>query len=159
MEIDKTTLTDLSILTNEGEFSLFHHINLCQTVGGRDRLYDNFKHSLKSIEQIEGIQQTLQRILNKMEYWPNQISNGSIMMIEKFYQTSIETIPSNLSSFTAYSYKVFNRADFSFVKFSVGHCFDFIKGMKQLVNIFLTPLSPAPLKKLLETIDIILQKE
>jgi DNA mismatch repair protein MutS len=159
MEIDKTTLTDLSILTNEGEFSLFHHINLCQTVGGRDRLYDNFKHSLKSIEQIEGIQQTLQRILNKMEYWPNQISNGSIMMIEKFYQTSIEIIPSNPSSFSAYSYKVFHRADFSFVKFSVGHCFDFIKGMQQLINFFLTPESPAPLQKLLEDAQRMIRKK
>jgi DNA mismatch repair ATPase MutS len=159
MEIDKTTLTDLAILTNEGEFSLFHHINLCQTVGGRDRLYDNFKQSLKSIEEIEGIQQTLQLILNKMEYWPSQISNGSIMMIEKFYQTSIETIPSNLSSFTAYSYKVFNRADFSFVKFSVGHCFDFIKGMQQLNKFFLTAESPAPLQKLLKDAQRIIQKK
>jgi DNA mismatch repair ATPase MutS len=45
------------------------------------------------------------------------------------------------------------------VEYSVGHSFDFIKGMKLLVKIFLTPQSPAPLKKLLGAIEIILQKE
>jgi DNA mismatch repair ATPase MutS len=159
MEIDKTTLSDLSLIDTEGEFSVFHHLNLCKTTGGRDQLFENFKRPLKSIEEIEGVQQTLQAILKNLELWPNQISNGSIMMIEKFYQTSFELIPKNPSNLGAHSYKLFNRADFSMIEYSVGHSFDFIKGMKQLVNTFLTPLSPAPLKKLLETIEIILQKE
>jgi DNA mismatch repair ATPase MutS len=159
MEIDKTTLSDLSLIDNEGEFSVFHHLNLCRTIGGRDQLFENFKHPLKSIEEIEGVQQTLQTILKNLELWPNRISNGSIMMIEKFYQTSFELIPKNPSYLSAYSYKLFNRADFSMIEYSVGHSFDFIKGMKLIVSIFLTPQSPAPLKKLLGSIEIILQKE
>jgi DNA mismatch repair ATPase MutS len=159
MEIDKTTLSDLSLIDNEGEFSVFHHLNLCRTIGGRDQLFENFKHPLKSIEEIEGVQQTLQTILKNLELWPNRISNGSIMMIEKFYQTSFELIPKNPSYLSAYSYKLFNRADYSMIEYSVGHSFDFIKGMKLIVSIFLTPQSPAPLKKLLGSIEIILQKE
>ncbi len=159
MEIDKTTLSDLSLIDTEGEFSVFHHLNLCRTIGGRDQLFENFKRPLKSIEEIEGVQQTLQTILKNLELWPNQISNGSILMIEKFYQTSFELIPKNPSNLSAYSYKLFNRADFSMVEYSVGHSFDFIKGMKLLVKIFLTPQSPAPLKKLLGAIEIMLQKE
>ena len=159
MEIDKTTLSDLSLIDNEGEFSVFHHLNLCRTIGGRDQLFENFKRPLKSIEEIEGVQQTLQTILKNLELWPNRISNGSIMMIEKFYQTSFELIPKNPSYLSAYSYKLFNRADYSMIEYSVGHSFDFIKGMKLIVSIFLTPQSPAPLKKLLGSIEIILQKE
>ena len=159
MEIDTTTLTDLSLVDTEGEFSIFHHLNLCRTSGGKDRLYENFKHPLKNIDEIKGIQQTLQSIVNNLEHWPNQISNGSIMMIEKFYQTSIDAIPSNPSSLGAHAYKVFHRADFSFVEFSVGHSFDFIKGMHQLIRFFLTAESPAPLQKTLQAAQRIIQKE
>ena len=159
MEIDKTTLADLSLLNTEGEFSVFHHLNRCRTVGGRDRLYENINHPLKSIEEIQGIQQTLQVILKKRQHWPMQISNGSIMMIEKFYQSSIEIIPSNPSSFTAYTYKLFHRADFSLIEFSVGHSFDFIKGMQQLTKYFLTEESPAPLQKIVQAVKRIIKKK
>ena len=158
MEIDKTTLSDLSLIDTEGEFSVFHHLNLCRTIGGRDQLFENFKRPLKSIEAIEGVQQTLQAILDNLELWPNQISNGSIMMIEKFYQTSVELIPKNASKISAHSYKLFNRADFSLVEYSVGHSFDFIKGMQQLINIFLTPQSPAPIKKVLAAVKAIIEQ-
>ncbi len=157
MEIDKTTLSDLSLIDTEGEFSVFHHLNLCRTIGGRDQLFENFKRPLKSIEEIEGVQQTLQAILKNLELWPNQISNGSIMMIEKFYQTSVELIPKDPSKISAHSYKLFNRADYSLVEYSVGHSFDFIKGMQQLINIFLTPQSPVPIKKVLSAVKAIIE--
>ncbi|MEJ7589589.1 MAG: DNA mismatch repair protein MutS, partial [Ferruginibacter sp.] len=85
METDKTTLTDLAILNVAEDFSVFNKLNLCRTVGGRDKLYDNFTSPLNSIEAIKGIQQTLQTILKNQEHWPAQISNGSVMMIERFY--------------------------------------------------------------------------
>ncbi|MEO6729642.1 MAG: DNA mismatch repair protein MutS [Ferruginibacter sp.] len=159
MEIDKTTLTDLAILNVEEEFSIFSKLNLCRTVGGRDKLYENFTRPLHDIESIKGIQQTLQLILQNLEHWPEQISNGSVMMIERFYLATIDDIPANPSSFTAYSYKIFHRPDFSLVAYSIGHSFDFIKGMQFLINHFLTPDAPAPLRKLLLSAQQIINKE
>ena len=159
MEIDKTTLTDLAILNVEDEFSIFSKLNNCRTVGGRDKLYDNFTKPLNSIEAITGIQQTLQVILQNLSHWPLQISNGSVMMIEKFYLATIDDIPANPSALTAYSYKVFHRPDFSLVEYSVGHSFDFIKGMQLLTQHFLIPGCPAPLQKILLTAQQIIQKE
>ena len=159
MEIDKTTLTDLAILNVEDEFSIFNKLNNCRTVGGRDKLYDNFTKPLNSIEAITGIQQTLQVILQNLSHWPLQISNGSVMMIEKFYLATIDDIPANPSALTAYSYKVFHRPDFSLVEYSVGHSFDFIKGMQLLTQYFLIPGCPAPLQKNLLTAQQIIQKE
>jgi len=159
MEIDKTTLTDLAILNVEDEFSIFSKLNNCRTVGGRDKLYDNFTKPLNSIEAITGIQQTLQVILQNLSHWPLQISNGSVMMIEKFYLATIDDIPANPSALTAYSYKVFHRPDFSLVEYSVGHSFDFIKGMQLLTQYFLIPGCPAPLQKILLTAQQIIQKE
>jgi DNA mismatch repair protein MutS len=159
MEIDKTTLTDLAILNVEDEFSLFSKLNLCRTIGGRDKLHENFTQPLHSIEAINGIQQTLRVILQNKQHWPLQISNGSIMMIEKFYETPIDDIPSNPSSVTAYSYKIFHRPDFSLVEYSIGHGFDFIKGMQLLVKHFLTADAPPPLQKILLAAQQTISKE
>lgn len=149
MEIDKTTLTDLAVLNVEDEYSVFNKLNLCQTSGGRDKLLDIFTKPLQSIDAIKGIQETLQLIISKKALWPKQISNGSIMVIEKFYLSTIDDIPSNPSSVATLTYKVFHGPDFSLVKYSAGHAFDFIKGMQGLISNFLTDDAPAPLKKIL----------
>ncbi|MEO7765970.1 MAG: DNA mismatch repair protein MutS, partial [Ferruginibacter sp.] len=159
MEIDNTTLADLAILNVADEFSVFNKLNLCRTIGGRDKLYENFNRPLNNIEAIRGIQHTLQAILQNQQYWPEQISNGSIMMIEKFYLSSIDDIPANPSSFSAFSYKIFHRPDFSLVEYSVGHCFDFIKGIQILVKHFSTTDMPPPLQKILTTAGEIINKQ
>jgi len=159
MEIDKTTLTDLAIINTADEFSVFSKLNLCQTTGGRERLYENFTQPLQSIEAIRGVQQTLQTILQKLPVWPREISNGSVMMIEKFYLSTIDEIPAHPSSVTAYSYKIFHNPDYSLVTYSVGHAFDFIKGMQLLVGHFLSADSPAPLQRALKAAQQIINKQ
>ena len=126
MEIDKITLNDLAILNADDDFSVFNKLNFCRTTGGRDKMYDNFVTPLQTIEEITGIQQTLQALIKHLEHWPSQISNGSVMIIEKFYLTTIDDIPNNPSKFAAYSYKIFHRPVFSLLEYSVGHAFDFI---------------------------------
>src|SRR5580692_10746958 len=133
MEIDKTTLSDLSIFNIEEEFSVFNKLDFCKTTEGKERLRVVFSKPLTTIDEIKGIQQTLQVILQNEEHWPSQITNGGILMIEKFYQATIDEIPANPSSFTSYSYKLFHAPDFSLVKYSVGHIFDFIKGMQLII--------------------------
>jgi DNA mismatch repair protein MutS len=158
MEIDNTTLSDLSIF-NTAEESIFHKFNFCKTTNGQEQLRLNFSKPLTSIDEIKGIQQTLQIILQKQHLWPAQITNGSIMVIEKFYQAAIDTIPSNPSAFTAYNYKFFHTADFSLVKYSTEHVFDFIKGIQIITNHFLNDDTPAPLKKVLQTAQQVINKE
>ena len=159
MEIDKTTLTDLAILKVEEDFSVFNKLNRCRTVGGRDKLYENFTKPLNSIEEIKGIQQTLSLILKNKQHWPNQISNGSVMVIAKFYQATLDEIPLNPSAIAAYGYKIFHAPDFSLVKYSLEHSFDFIKGMQLMVKHFLTDDTPTPFQKLLKMVSQMLNKE
>ena len=85
MEIDKTTLTDLSIFNSEEEFSVFDKLNLTKTTGGRERLRKYFMDSLPNIGAIQNVQNTLKLILSNELEWPVQISNCSIMMIYIFY--------------------------------------------------------------------------
>ncbi|HMO62140.1 MAG TPA: DNA mismatch repair protein MutS [Ferruginibacter sp.] len=150
METDKTTLTDLSILDTGDDFSVFNKINYCITSGGRQRLLANFNTPLKTIEAIQGIQQTLQCIIANEQHWPSQISNGGVMVIEKFFTATIDEIPAHPSAAGVMAYKIFHGPDFYFVKYSAEHLFDFIKGMQQLVAYFFKDDLPAPLKTVLQ---------
>ncbi len=157
MEIDKTTLADLSIFTHDEEFSIFHKLDFCRTVGGKDKLKQNCGKSLTSIEDIKAIQQTIQFIGQKKESWPKIISNGTMMVIHKYYESVVDHIPSNPSAAATYSYKLFHGPDFSLVKYSIGHCFDFIRGMQIIIELF-PGENPFPLKKLLERAAAIMDK-
>lgn len=158
MHTDITTLNDLSVFNTEDEFSLFGKLNACLTVGGREQMKINFCTPLNSIGEIQGIQQTLQLIIAKEKLWPPQISNGTVMVVEKFYDTIIDEIPANPGKMDAFMYKIFHGADFSLVKYSAQHCFDFVKGMQLFVKNFLQDDAPAPLHKLLTAVKHILDK-
>ncbi|MEO8960368.1 MAG: DNA mismatch repair protein MutS, partial [Ginsengibacter sp.] len=85
MDTDRTTLNDLSIFSHEDEFSVFAKVNLTRTVGGREKLRQIFNRSLSDIDSLKNVQNTLQLILARHDQWPLNISNGSVMMIYKFY--------------------------------------------------------------------------
>jgi DNA mismatch repair protein MutS len=159
MEIDHTTLSDLSVFNAEEDFSIFSKLNLTRTSGGKEQLRFLLGTPLDNTAQITGVQQTLQLIIAKEQQWPLRISNGTIMVVEKFYETAIDKIPSSPSAISAFGYKLFHGPDFSLVKYSVVHCFDFIKGMQAFVTHFLTADAPPPLQKLLETVKKIISKE
>ncbi|HSN09806.1 MAG TPA: hypothetical protein VLS85_12275 [Hanamia sp.] len=158
METDKTTLNDLSVFNHEDEFSVFDKLNLTRTTGGREKLRQIFNHSLSDIDSIKNVQDTLKLIIQKQEQWPLLVSNGTVMMIYKFYESSIDDPPSRATPISAYLYKLFHGPDFSLIKYSVGHAFDFIKGMKQIVSAFLDDKAPLNLKKLLDKASVLIER-
>lgn len=158
METDRTTLNDLSIFNSEEQFSVFNKLNLTKTVGGREKLRQIFSRSLHTVDEIMDVQKTLQLILDNKEHWPTLISNGSIMMIHKFYESAIEQPPPRPSIASAQYYKFFHPADYSLIKYSTGHIFDFIKGMHQLMATFLQENTPGNLKKELESAGMLIKK-
>ena len=159
MEIDKTTLADLVIFDREDEFSIFNKINFTVTSRGKEQLKKNISSPLPNIDAIKDVQQTLLYILSKKEKWPLVISNGTIMVVERFYESNIDPIPTKPNTVSAFSYKILHSHDFSLVKYSVRHAFDFIKGMKQVVGFFLQDDTPPLLKNQLENAKKILEKE
>jgi DNA mismatch repair ATPase MutS len=158
METDKTTLSDLSIFNHEDEFSVFNKLNLTRTTGGREKLRHIFNKSLHDIDSIKDVHQTLQLIISKQDQWPLFISNGSVMMIYKFYESSIDQPPARPTSVSVHYYKLFHGPDFSLIKYSAGHAFDFIKGMKVIVASFLNENASASLKKSLGKVHSLIDK-
>ena len=159
METDKTTLADLSIFNDGDDFSFFNKLNLCTTTRGKDKLYQNFCTPLQSIADIQGIQQTILCLISKEKNWPSRISNGTIMVIEKFYESAIDEIPSGTSAFSTFTYKLLHSYDHALVKYSAQHCFDLIKGMQLMLHGLLDEETPVPLRNILVQAKHIMNKE
>lgn len=159
MEIDKTTLNDLNIFNGENNLSLFGKINFSNTTNGEEQLKLFLSTPLKSIFEINGVQETLKHIISLIEIWPTEISNGTIKVIEKFYDSNLNSIPENTSIFQAKLYAVLQKSDFSLLKFSVNHCFDFIKGLKSIVFLLSNEETPILLKNILKDIENLTSKK
>ncbi len=159
MEIDKTTLADLSMFQNREEVSIFNKLDLCSTAHGSEQLKINFSTALKTMEEIVAVQQTIKLIIQKQQQWPTQISNGTVMVVEKFFDSRVSPIPAHPSSLETYSYKLLHGPDNALVTYSAKHCFDFIKGFQQLMQLFAGEEIPKPLKKILIEIERIIQKD
>ena len=159
MQADKTTLTDLSIFNADEEQSIFHHLNFTKTVGGREWLRHFLSTPHESIQAISDTQHVIKKISGVLQQWEaNLITNGTIMVMERFYETAIDEIPSHPGFFGSIGYRVFSSEDFSLVRYSVKHFVDFTIGMKQVVKLLEDEGNPMQLKLLLERITMRLNK-
>ena len=136
MQVDKTTLTDLSIFHHEEEQSVFHHFNFAQTNGGREYFRYILANPLDSVAAITDSQLTIQALMHVQEKWPlDLITNGTIMMIEKFYETAIDPYPKQPDLVSSSIYKVLHGADYSITRYTVTHAISFLKGMQQILHL------------------------
>lgn len=142
MQIDNTTFNDLSIFHKDEESSIFHKLNFTQTIGGKDWLARFFSEPLGDIKKILETQQILQCIAANETVWPTTITNGTIMVIEKFYESPVDTIPDNPNILNALTYKLLHSPDYSLVRYTVGHFADFVRGFLELATVFDNDKSP-----------------
>jgi DNA mismatch repair ATPase MutS len=150
MEIDKITYEDLSLFSHEEEYSIFHKLDFTRTTGGKDLLLEYFNRPFSTLDPILETQQVLALLLKKMDQWPSSISNGTVMVMERFYETAVDDIPQAHNLPAALMYKVFHAPDYSIVRYSVAHFADFVRGMSQLIDLLNTADCPRLLGDLLE---------
>lgn len=156
MQADKTTLTDLSIFHAEEEQSVFHFIDFTRTIGGRDTLHHMLAHPLSSREEITATQQVLKQLIKVHALWPEKISNGTVMVIERFYETAVTDIPAGANGINAFMYKLVNGPDYSIIKYSVTHCIDFLQGLRLIQALFTNAAIPPMLDKHFQRINKLL---
>ncbi len=158
MQTDDTTRTDISIIANDESQSLLHHLDFCTTQGGKVYLQRYLWEPLHAVSTIKERQETLQLIIDALPSWPSIISNGTLLMIEKFLDNPVDTIPASPNIISAYSYKILSSADYALIRFTIKHLHDFVKGLHQLLFIFEEKTLPTPLAVLINKIKILLQK-
>ena len=137
MQVDKTTLTDLSIFHADEDQSVFSHLNFTHTNGGREYLKGLLNTPLTSINKIQTTQQTIQILQNLQKEWPiTLINNGALLVIEKFYETAIDQYPQHPAPINSWIYSILHAPDYSITKYTVTHAIAFVKGMQQILDLF-----------------------
>lgn len=158
MQIDQITLQDLSIFHTEENFSVFHFLNCTQTNGGREWFRYFLSNPFNSTKKIKQTQELLQKIIAVADQWPQTISNGTIMVLERFYETAINSLPHRPAFVGAFIYKLTNASDFSVTKYTIIHYVDFLKGLEQLVILLDHEDNPEILNDLLLRIKQLLKR-
>ena len=159
MQIDQTTYADLSVFHTADEFSLFNKLDQTRTVGGRIQLFQFFNHPFSNLEKIRETQLILAIILRNENAWGPSISNGTVMVMERFYETPLDKIPAGYDPVTAGFYKLFHAPDYSLTRYSIGHFADFIRGMKSIVSLLDKEACPPMLDGLLQRVRRLLDQE
>lgn len=156
MHIDKTTLYDLSVFHTQEEYSLFHRIDFTNTSEGRAVLQSILKHPLNRTEEICAVQNILLLYSKKIYDWPAYITNGTMLVIEKFFDDNPDPIPENITPLQASIYKWLHPRDYSLILFSMRQLFSLVKGFRSIHEFFKEDTLPKPLSEIvLHTTKII----
>ncbi|HEX7906288.1 MAG TPA: DNA mismatch repair protein MutS [Chitinophagaceae bacterium] len=135
MQIDKISFNDISIFHTEEEFSIFHKLNFTRTVGGKAWLRKFFSEPQDDLQKILGTQKLIRTLMDHVEEWPTDISNGTILVMNKFLDYALDPIPENPNPFNSTLYKWLHIEDYSMVKYSVTHFADFFRGLQNIINL------------------------
>lgn len=169
MQIDNITFNDISVFHPEEEFSIFHKLNFTRTVGGREWLRRFFHEPFDDLNKIKGTQRVIRTFMEHVSNWPTDISNGTILVMDKFMDYSLDPISESPASLNNLLYPVLHSEDYSMVKYSVTHFADFFRGIRRIaelldgldlptsIRLYMDRiqgiLKETPLKKLSETVQ------
>jgi DNA mismatch repair protein MutS len=132
MQIDTISFNDISIFHPEEEFSIFHKLNFTRTTGGKEWLRKFFSEPHSDLKKIIGTQKIIRALMEHVSQWPKDITNGTVLMMDKFLDYALDPISQDSSSFQSVVYKWLHSADYSMVKYSVTHFADFFRGIRNI---------------------------
>lgn len=159
MQIDKITFNDISIFHSEEEFSIFHKLNFTKTVGGKEWLRRFFTEPHHDLKRIIGTQNIIKTLFEHLDDWPTEITNGTVLMIDKFMDYNLDPVPQNPNPVNSFTYKILHRQDYSMIKYSVKHLSDFYRGLKKLLELLSATQLPANLSFYIDRIRDMLKEK
>ncbi len=152
---DKTTLKDLSMISATGTADVFTLIDHTITQQGRDALRRMVTHPPDSFETLFATQQAIKFLAKNADKWPAIISNGTLVMLEKFFEAadSATAPPAGINNLLGgFFQKILNRQQYFFTQFSISHLSDFLKGCSQIAALSQMPDLPPMLQREFEQI-------
>lgn len=134
MTVDNITILDLGILAPAGNSSVFEKICFATTNAGLEYLQQLIRHPLSDVSKIYDRQKAIKHILNNNYHLPFAITNGTLMVLQRFYDTHIAHMNKKNNVLNAFVYKLSNSTDFSLAKYSVQHFVPFVQAMQQILQ-------------------------
>ncbi len=159
MQIDKTTFNDISVFHHEEEFSIFHKLNFTKTYGGKEWLRRFFTEPHNDLKRIIGTQNILKTLIAHIDEWPAEITNGTILMIDKFFDYNLDPVPKYPNAVNSLSYRVLHGSDYSMLKYSLKHFADFYRGLQKLSLLFAQTQLPPQMQFYIDRINKVLREE
>jgi DNA mismatch repair ATPase MutS len=139
MQVDKITLKDIGLFDNEESIGLITHLNFCKTNGGKAQLDIYLSSPLASISSIEQRQNAIKLYREEIDFIESmKITNGTTLVIEKFFDTGFKNIPTQISIPAAYWYQFMSASDYSLLRYSLEHLILFYDQLQKWVTIFET---------------------
>ncbi len=135
MQIDKTTYNDISVFNADEEFSIFHKVNFTRTSVGKEWLKYFFTEPFDDTQKILATQKVIKAFLPHAGLLPEDITNGTILVMNKFFDYDLDLPPSNPDPVKATFYKWFHQGDYSILRFSIKHFADFFRGIRKLATL------------------------
>jgi len=137
MLVDKITLKDIGLFDTDESEGLISHLNFCKSNGGKEQLDQYLAHPLNSIEAIEKRQKAIVVFINEIDFVHEmKITNGTTLVIEKFFGTAFKPIPTQISYPGAYWYQYINGADYALFKYSLEHLILFYENLNNWLLVF-----------------------
>ncbi|MBK7561861.1 MAG: DNA mismatch repair protein MutS [Chitinophagaceae bacterium] len=158
MQIDKTSFSDISIFHAEEEYSIFHKLNFTRTVGGREWLRKFFSEPHDDLAKILGTQKVIRTFMEHIKDWPGDISNGTVLVMDKFMDYALDPISEAPASFNNLLYKWLHNEDYAMLKYSVTHFTDFYRGIKKIGALLEDLDLPANIKLYIDRINGLLKE-
>lgn len=149
MDAAKRTLKDLSFIGTDGKENILDLIDRASTHLGSALIRKMLTHYPQGQEALLDQQAAVRFWLEHAELWPREISNGTIVMLEKFFESadSYAAHPGGFSVFGGKLFqKLFNRNEYHFTQFSLSHLSDFLKGSLGFLKIAERPDCPILLR-------------
>ncbi len=155
MQNDRITLKDLSIFSSDGSDDVFALIDATTTHAGRAALRKHIHHPPDTYTALAGIQEAIKFWASNPGLWPEVISNGTLVMLEKYFESAdnASAPPSGISLVSsAFVQKILHRQQYFLTQFSITHLRDFLQGCTQLSEISAIPEVPTSLKRELDAL-------
>ena len=153
MQVDKITLQDIGLFDNEEHQGLASHLNFCKSNGGKAQLDKYLHQPLGELAHIQNRQKAISAFVKHLDKVDNmKITNGTSLVIEKFFETGFASIPVQISWSGALWYQFWNKADYSLIKYSVEHLIVFIQNLMDWVALFEQEQENPVIEKLVEQI-------
>jgi len=137
MQVDKITLKDIGLFDNEESAGLISHLNFCKSNGGKMQLDHFLSSPLSSISSIEQRQNAIAYFITNIHFVEAlKITNGTTLVIEKFFDTGFKRIPTQISLPAAYWYQFMSASDYSLLRYSLEHLILFYENLNKWVSVF-----------------------
>lgn len=137
MQVDKITLHDIGLFDNNGVSGLATHLNFCKSIGGSNHFERFLMSPFNNVPKIEQQQEAVRIFIQQLPYLQKmKITNGTCLVIDKFYESRYHNLPNQPSKLEAYWYQFWNKPDFALVKYSVEHLIVFYQNLMEWCSVF-----------------------